>query len=179
MISRIFYSAADFVKTMLDEEARYVTLISVLDSPNDKARPDLTRFLDTLPLSFHDICEEEFGENEPWEDNLDKENVPTLTDAHAILGFFEKHSASNKDTVILVHCFAGVSRSAAIALWLGEISNTLVIQAGPSRIAHPNPRVIRLLNKAHFERYGVMPNPGPYGTHKDMNWIRYLEKRNG
>jgi predicted protein tyrosine phosphatase len=116
------------------------------DSPEAKLRFDPNRIA-TLRLAFHDFTEEpeEFealmaeAEDQPGEWVL-----PSAIHAQAIVGFYR--SVAPKIEKLIVHCEAGVSRSAAVgaalAHCLGQADEQFFSRS------HPNHRVRRLVIEA-------------------------------
>lgn len=145
------------------EQMRQVTpssnsvVISILDKGElaDKGRPDFNGFMDSLLLSFEDTYEEvKLGANWSDEPSLEEhskycqskgELVPALSDARAIVEFLDKHSFKGLD--LIVHCYGGISRSAAVAQWVSATYWVPLMNFHRST-DYANPRVIRLLNKA-------------------------------
>ena len=95
----IEYSKNKFENLNKDDKT---VLISITDPNNDLLSNDiLNQFKDSLCVQFWDI-EEQIGNYEPINDEI------TLK----ILNFIEKHKTNN----FIIHCEAGISRSAAIGL---------------------------------------------------------------
>ncbi len=69
--------------------------------------PKLKPFLESLPLAFHDVEDHE----EPWV-VFDDEH------ARAILEFVARLHGAEKEWRVIVHCKAGISRSAAVAIYV-------------------------------------------------------------
>ncbi|MBA4264310.1 MAG: hypothetical protein C0453_04450, partial [Comamonadaceae bacterium] len=134
-------------------------IISILDQFEEHARPEqLNEFADHLVLDFVDTFEKP-GEPE-WPDQLTKEEnksactwdddrAPELADAQKIAAFVATHHATSKPTKLVVHCHGGVSRSAAVAKWVGATYGIPMPQLGDGihRLEGANPRVLRLLQK--------------------------------
>jgi len=136
-------------------------VVSILDRSEAAGRPLFSGYRDALRLGFEDTAEEyKLAEAGAWPDNPTDaeherfaqgkgERVPTLRDAQEIVAFLRKHRSSAEQLKLLVHCKAGISRSAAVAAWAAA---AMWIPLGTSRsTAYANPRVLRLLDKA-FER---------------------------
>ena len=89
------------------EKYKPEAIISILD-PNVE-RPIFNDSAKVLKMSFHDICFEP-------KSIYDKERyvVPTREDVDEILHFGALHY--KKGTMLMTHCFAGVSRSSAAAI---------------------------------------------------------------
>ncbi|MBW0169666.1 MAG: dual specificity protein phosphatase family protein [Hydrogenophaga sp.] len=135
-------------------------IISILDQFEEHNRPDhLHRFKDDLILYFVDTFEKP-GEPD-WPDQMseeehkvickhDEEKAPELIDAQRIVEFINRHHASPEQVRLVVHCHGGVSRSAAVAKWVGEFSAVPLLQLGDGvhELNGANPRVLRMLVKA-------------------------------
>lgn len=135
-------------------------IISILDQFEEHNRPDhLHRFKDHLILYFVDTFEKP-GEPD-WPDQMseeehkvickyDEEKAPELIDAQRIVEFIKKHHTSAEQVRLVVHCHGGVSRSAAVVKWVGEIYRAPMPQLGDGihNLGGANPRVLRLLAKA-------------------------------
>lgn len=142
------------------EPSLTTVIISILYPIEEHRRPSrLHEFKDHLILNFVDTFEEP---DEPhWPDQMskvehraacswDESRAPELVDAQRIVAFISKHHSAADAMSLVVHCFGGVSRSAAVALWVGE---TLAIPMpqlddGIHTLEGANPRVLRLLGKA-------------------------------
>ena len=129
-------------------------VISILDESEQGSRPKLNGFFKILKLTFEDRSEQgtDFWPDEPtiaehkqYTNSL-VEKVPTLDDAKKTVEFLDHLHADAKPIVLVVHCFAGVSRSAAIASWAA--SRYWAPLATSNSTERANPRLIRLLNKA-------------------------------
>lgn len=90
-----------------------------------------------LRLDFHDI-------DHPEEPYL----MFTIDQANQIIEFAELVAESNQIEGILVHCRAGVSRSAAVAKWLSERYSLPF----PETYTLYNKHVYRILREARFDR---------------------------
>lgn len=105
----------------------------------DERLPRLARgWEDVLPMQFDDVVPGEgFGCEEPM----------TLDDAQRISAWVSHWALAQQPMKLLIHCNAGVSRSAAVALWA---SHALCLPAqgveGDGRDA--NPHVSSLLAQA-------------------------------
>lgn len=128
--------------TRLSESAeayRADRLLSLLSAGSKVARPARIAPADHLTLYFHDIAEPLHGYV-----------TPSAAHVAAALGF-----AAADGRPILVHCFAGVSRSTAMAFAIAcareperderELAGTL---RRLSPTATPNPLIVRLADEA-------------------------------
>jgi predicted protein tyrosine phosphatase len=76
------------------------------------------------------VCFHDYDGTEDW--ISDKYYIPfDDTRANTIREFIENYHSSNKQHSLIVHCFAGVSRSAAIAKYASDIT-------GVNITPHPN-----------------------------------------
>jgi len=149
-----FLSLAEF--NLLSPDPRMV-VISILDRAESGERPLLSGFRSALELEFYDAYE---SSGEAWPDHVDLQDAPNLcgihfgerppsiADAAAIASFCQRHHASQEKLVLVAHCFAGLSRSAAVAAWAsGHFRVPLDNPHGrDTRLA--NPRLTRLLKLA-------------------------------
>ena len=128
--------------TRLSESAetwRADRMISLVSAGSEVARPPRIAAADHLTLYFHDIAAP-----------LDGYVTPSATHVAEALGF-----AAADERPILVHCFAGVSRSTAMAFAIAcareperderELALTL---RRLSPTATPNPLIVRLADEA-------------------------------
>jgi predicted protein tyrosine phosphatase len=136
----------------------HAIVISITDVSPQATRPGLDGFLDVLRLQFVDVAEEHFGAEvgtwpvEPTQDEhesisgLRSERLPALSDATAVRHFLDKHHATTHQTAVLVHCFAGASRSAAVAQWAAGTYGIPLEDVAGRGIAESNQRLLRLLD---------------------------------
>ncbi|MDO9176968.1 MAG: hypothetical protein Q7U16_01390 [Agitococcus sp.] len=135
-------------------------VISVLDVSELAARPKLGGFGGVLCLQFEDTYEEgKLASPGSWPDNPTAEEhvtlaqgkgerVPTLDDANRIVGFLREQHAKNQPLKLAVHCYGGISRSAAIAQWAALYFWVPLTVLPHQSLHYANPRVTRLLDKA-------------------------------
>ena len=134
-------------------------VISILDRSQAASRPELLGFGEALILEFEDISEsnDEVKAGRFWSDQISGaehgiycghhgEQVSTIDDAHQIVDFLHRHHKSPYPVPLLVHCFAGVSRSAAVAHWAARRFRIPIMCDRSTNYA--NPRLMRLLDKA-------------------------------
>lgn len=134
-------------------------VISILDSSESAARPRLAGFRSVLQLEFEDTYEEmKLANPGDWPDNPTPaehsalaqgrgERIPTLADAQKIVQFLERVQRLNEALTLVVHCYGGISRSAAVASWAAT-RYWIPIMTTNKTTEYANPRLIRLLNKA-------------------------------
>ena len=138
-------------------------VISILDHSEAHERPtSLPAFKDHLVLEFEDTSEEVYSLPAwAWPDELTPEEhllatmgvgerAPELKDAECIVAFVTKHVRSPAPTTLVVHCHGGISRSAAVAEWVGAVHRIVLPQLGTGEKCTDgaNRRLLRLLNKA-------------------------------
>ena len=98
--------------------------------------PDLATFSHVLKLEFHDV---EDGDEEPWV-------VFDAGHARKVIEIVSRlHGAENAWEVI-VHCKAGISRSAAVAIYVAEATGCEFARREEADEA--NPLVLDVLSKA-------------------------------
>lgn len=134
-------------------------VVSVTDSSPHAVRPTLHGYRDVLRLEFLDIAEEHVGaavgswplEPTPQEhERLSEhrgERLPALSDALAIRHFLDAHHAAAETVEVLVHCYAGASRSAAVAAWAAQYYGIPLIDVAKGGTHEANARIARLLRK--------------------------------
>ena len=142
------------------EPSQTMVVISILDQFEEHNRPDhLHLFRDHLILNFVDTFEKP---GEPhWPDQMseaehraactwDEDRAPELEDAQRIVEFVNRHHRATEAVTLVVHCHGGVSRSAAVAQWVGETLGVAIPQLGDGihTLEGANPRVFRLLRTA-------------------------------
>lgn len=140
----------------------HTAVISILDQLEEHQRPaNLHEYARSLTLHFVDTFERD---GDIWPDEMTEEQhnavctieedrAPVLSDALAIVGFVREFQAGPEPRKLLVHCYGGVSRSAAVAYWLhNDLGIPLPRLAwDPDGLKGRNPRVLRLLRKAWAE----------------------------
>ena len=129
----------------LDEALEFVpstptVAISIL-SPGRTAAALHTGIADTLRLNFHD--------------GVHKENNPTETalfsaeHARAVIAFLHQHHSAPDARHLLIHCEAGISRSAAIAVFAASECRLPLT----GQFAFLNPWVLTTLVKVAYPHY--------------------------
>ena len=107
-------------------------------------------FNSVLRLTFDDLSEEDIKEPIGSIPDLDPDGpilwhnlqLPDMNHANAIVDFLDCLSCEN----VIVHCYAGISRSAAVAKFISKKYNAILSEEfGDTSFA--NKRVLRLLNK--------------------------------
>lgn len=158
MINEIHFTGCVYARN--NEGGDDTALISILDKLSPLIRPNPLRFAKTMYLNFKDRGEEDFGD-EPgsWPDEPDAEfttnkvgpveRLVSLSDMELVLKFFHEVDAEPEITKLVIHCKSGVSRSAAIAQWLGNHYDIDAFKVGPDKRISPSPRVMRLLDAAY------------------------------
>lgn len=71
-----------------------------------------SRYTDVCWLFFDDIDHIPYGGKSP--------NIFTKTQAKALIRFLDKHFETRNFERVLVHCYAGISRSQAVALFIAK-----------------------------------------------------------
>ena len=159
MISEIRFTGCVYARN--HEGSKDTALISILDSRSPLIRPNPVRFAKSLFLSFKDRGEEDFSDiPDSWPDEPDAdfsmsklhdpmERLVGIQDMELVLKFFREMDSDPWVTKFVVHCKSGVSRSAAIALWLGKHYDIPTHKVGPDKRIMPSPRITRLMDKAY------------------------------
>lgn len=128
-------------------------VVSILDIHESQRRPDLAGWGAALSLTFEDTYEECKAASTPWPDEPSDaeharfaqgagERVPALSDAKLIAEFLLLHGRAPGKVDLLVHCFGGISRSAAVAQWASVRFFTPMARVP----TYPNLRLLRLLD---------------------------------
>lgn len=145
------------------EPSQTTVIISILDQFEEHNRPPrLHEFKDHLILNFVDTFE---MPSEPhWSDQMseaehraaciwEEDRAPELVDAEKIIDFVNRHHRATEAVTLVVHCHGGVSRSVAVAQWVGEALGVPMPQLGDGmhKLEGANPRVLRLLRGAADE----------------------------
>lgn len=157
MFKEVIFFSVEEVKQVTPSDDKVV--ISILDPSEEYRRPSFEGFRDVLRMQFEDTYEEmKLAEDGQWPDEPSEEEharfsqkrghrIPTLTDAQIIVDFLAKHHGGTFDQLTLVvHCYGGISRSAAVASWAAT-RYWAPINCSRS-VENANIRLIRLLNKA-------------------------------
>lgn len=158
MIEDIAFYSLEEVRRVAPAED--LAVISVLDRSEAAQRPSFDGFGRVLRLQFEDTAEESklarAGQwpDEPTEEEHRRfaqgqgERVPTLTDALAIVAFLRCCFEEPKAWRIAIHCYGGISRSAAIAEWAAVRYWKPLNTQGRTNTDYANPRLLRLLGVA-------------------------------
>lgn len=134
-----------------------VAIISIRDSASARDLPSFGGFRDVLPLHMLDVCEEHAlhapgaWANEPTDEQhlqyceIPDNFAPSLSHAQAIRAFVDRLHGCADELDLVVHCSAGVSRSAAVALWAAERFGIALRDGAGVGLGAANPRILRLL----------------------------------
>jgi predicted protein tyrosine phosphatase len=136
-------------------------VVSILDNSEAPRRPSFVGFRDALALTFEDTYEESCRARELWPaEPTDEEHarfattrterVPALSDAVRIVSFLESHHRTPDALHLLVHCYGGISRSAAVAHWAAVRFRAPILDGCSTDFA--NKRLLRLLDAASGRR---------------------------
>lgn len=155
MINTVEFMSLRAVKSVLADSS--MAIVSVRDSSTLGDLPGFDEFLDVLPLHMLDVCEEHFMVKPgTWVDEPNPDQhlaycgipgnfAPAMSHAKALFAFFESLHAYPDPIDVLVHCSAGISRSAAVALWASERYAVPLLDRADVGLQEANPRVLRLL----------------------------------
>jgi len=134
-----------------------VAIISIRDSSTVGDVPTFDGFRDVLQLHMLDVCEEHaLHAPGSWaEEPTDAQHLqyceipdnfaPSRAHAQAIRAFVDRLHGCADEIDLVVHCSAGVSRSAAVALWTAERFNVALRDGAGVGLGEANPRILRLL----------------------------------
>ncbi len=156
MIEEIAFFSLDEVRRLKAAPDRAV--ISVLDRSEDPCRPAFDGYGRVLRLHFEDTAEEgKLARAGQWPDEPTPEEhqrfaqgrgerVPALSDALTIVNFL-RDCFSDPDVAwhVVIHCYGGISRSAAIAQWASVRYWKPLNAQGRTNTEFANPRLLRLL----------------------------------
>lgn len=158
MIKDIVFLSVDQMKRVRPSTTSVV--VSILDHSEAQYRPRLAGFRSVLTLDFEDTYEEtKLAAPGSWPDEPSDaeharfcqgrgERIPSLTDARKIVDFLFRHHRSDEALNLVVHCYGGVSRSAAVAAWASERFHVPIGNRDMRSTEYANKRVLRLLDKA-------------------------------
>lgn len=163
MIESVSFMSLDKARKLTPNIQSLMISILDLDERISHRVPKLSGYRSVLSLSFEDTSEETKMVNPgSWADDPEEhdhvkfcqhrgEMVPTLTDAKMIFDFVKRHHESDEKLSLLVHCKAGMSRSAAVAFWASDFTNAPMSLSTHTNPDKANPRVLRLLEKLQNE----------------------------
>ena len=127
---------------------------------------------DPTPEGVDPINHKKYFFDDVWGDIIDGIRGPTEEDIKTILSMYPTKLPDSDDSSIFLHCFAGVSRSPAIAYMLHckeygpgreEQAIERTAASAPYRGIHPNPTMVAMADKI-LERNGKM-------TEALENWL--------
>lgn len=188
MIKEIIHAGVNHVNDHI-ADSRPNLLISILDVTSPLQRPDFKRFDSVLSLAFKDRCEEDYGLMDLWPDEPDlstnysvlglvNERLFSIRDANRIVEFFETHHKQDQEYNLIIHCKSGVGRSAAIAQFFGTLYEIPFKGTDPRGRFMPNYRVMRLLSKAHQDKYPYVDKRN-YTSIYELDVSRYWDINGG
>lgn len=135
-------------------------VISILDPTEEECRPKrIHEFRDALELNFVDVYERPGATKWPEVMSVQEHlaactmetgRAPEIGDAQRIVEFINRYHESTEAVSLVVHCYGGVSRSAAVAKWAGMTYKAPLPQLddGIHDLDGANPRLLRLLKRA-------------------------------
>lgn len=139
-------------------------VVSILDQSERTLRPRLAGWRSVLSLDFEDVSEESQGHSpgswplEPEPSDWPGlcvgagERPPALADARKIVSFVRTHHQAQEPLHLVVHCRAGISRSAAVASWVSSVLWVPLTLPPDRDTDYANKRVLRLLDIADNRR---------------------------
>lgn len=174
MITSIDFLSLDKFRGLKPDPATVV--VSILDQEEAPRRPRLAGWRSVLAMTFEDTYEENKYSSVMWPlEPTDEEHarfcqakgnrVPALSDARQLVEFLHKHGTSTEQLKLVVHCYGGISRSAAVATWAAARFWLPL----PRAADYPNMRLLRLLDVAQKELHArnaleVIHREGIFGT---------------
>ena len=162
MIKEILFLSVDQMKRI--KPSLDTVVVSILDASERAHRPRLAGFKSVLCLEFEDTYEEiKLAGEGAWPDEPTDveharfaqgrgERIPTLTDARAIVEFVQRHQECPEEVTLIAHCFGGISRSAAVAVWTSVRYWIPIANANMRSTDGANKRLMRLMDKAAGRR---------------------------
>ena len=157
MFKEIVFLSIDGMKKV--QPSLDTVVVSILDNSESMSRPTLQGFRGFINLEFEDTYESkrQLGAITLWPDEptieehkvlatKNTERVVTLSDARKIVEFLEKFGTNSEQFKLIVHCYGGISRSAAVAAWASK--RFFVPVNSVKTLDHANQRLLRLLDKA-------------------------------
>lgn len=153
MIKSVCFLSREAVEKHLKPK-KNMAIISIKDPEDTSVK--LPKGVPSLRLEFHDIYEEAIGVPvgvfpdvlaAPFAVMHKGFQMPDGYHAERILSFVRLKRASPNMIDIVVHCQAGISRSAAVARFIADQYCVPIDQANPDT-SMANARLLRLLNKA-------------------------------
>lgn len=155
MLKSVGFMSLKAAKMLVPSAA--VAVISIRDSASARDLPSFGGFRDVLPLHMLDVCEEHaLHAPGAWADEPTDEQhlqyceisdnfAPSLSHARTIRAFVDRLNDCADELDLVVHCSAGVSRSAAVALWAAKRFNVALRDEAGVGLGEANPRILRLL----------------------------------
>lgn len=155
MLKSVEFMSLNAVKSLAPSAG--VAIISIRDSASVRDLPTFCGFREVLPLDMLDACEEHIRlmpgswADEPTHEQhlkyceIQENFVPSLSHARAIHAFVDRLHDCAAEIDLVVHCSAGVSRSAAVAGWASERFNVTLWDRARVGLNDANPRILRLL----------------------------------
>lgn len=156
MLTSVEFMSLKAVKSLASSPT--AAIISIRDSSSVRDLPNFDGFMDVLPLDMLDVCEEHaLHAPGSWaEEPTDEQHLryceipdnfaPSLSHAQAIRAFVDRLHGCADELDLVVHCSAGVSRSAAVACWAAERFGIALRDRAGVGLGDANPRMLRLLN---------------------------------
>lgn len=155
MLKSVEFMSLEAMKSLQPSKA--VAVISIHDSSTIRDLPTYLGFLDVLRLDMLDVSEEHMGHPlGTWTDEPTREQhtqycglsgnyAPSLSHASSIRTFVDNIQARADEVSLVVHCSAGVSRSAAVASWTSKRFGVKLLDRAGTGLTAANPRITRLL----------------------------------
>jgi predicted protein tyrosine phosphatase len=134
-----------------------IAVVSIRDSASIDRLPSFEGFWETLPVHMLDACEEHFAlPSGSWPDEPTPQqhlqycesavdSAPSTSHAREIQEFLLRAHGSVTPLDVVVHCSAGASRSAAVAIWISEKFGVPLRDVLNKGLDDANPRLLRLL----------------------------------
>ena len=131
---------------------KHVHFVSQQQAEKIEGRSDIvvvsihTRFcLPNLHPGFCDVLDMSFDDHDPQRDGMDAlQEKFNIEHAKALKSWLEPYLRQNSNFQLVVHCFAAISRSAAVAWWAHKVHGPNLVTAYPAW--YLNRHVLRILD---------------------------------
>jgi predicted protein tyrosine phosphatase len=162
-----------FSHFIMISEIHFISYVQMIDLRGDPSSVVISisdvLYEAQIPIGFHDVLRLNFADIDPSIDGEHaRDDLFNATQANHVKSWTLQHEKAPKVLKLIVHCWAGISRSAAIAWWAHQTLSAPILTDYPSY--HLNRHVLACLDSS------IKPPPMPHNA-ETRNYLIHHNSR--